>query len=315
MISSGASIHILDDSGRNAAQIAHESGQKLILGYLAIAESCFQLAEQLLILKNIKKVTRSTQTETQSHSKIGLHLENRLKNIIDINLDETFSSSTSNESNKARHRTSNGTSMKHPATTSSPRKATTAATSGNVRTRQHEEEEEEEVCNILQDPKPPSLSPISDGTINTALSMTSSLVSNDRYSANFLYAESILSDVPNNSSEYFRTFMDQQSTRGSIFPASIAGTTYSDPDGRIVNRSDLSRLDIDRENGHRASPTVSNCTNEPQIESKAEMRRKMSRVSAVLNSTPKLVSPKRGLGSGPVLVGRLETVPEDLSSG
>ena len=45
LVSSGASIHLKDDAGRNAAQIAHESGQKLILGYLALAESCFQLAQ------------------------------------------------------------------------------------------------------------------------------------------------------------------------------------------------------------------------------------------------------------------------------
>ena len=43
-------------------------------------------------------------------------------------------------------------------------------------------------------------------------------------SANYLYAESILSDVPNCSTEYWRTFMDQSSLRGSVFPASIAGS-------------------------------------------------------------------------------------------
>ena len=43
-------------------------------------------------------------------------------------------------------------------------------------------------------------------------------------SANYLYAESVLSDVPNCSTEYWRTFMDQSSLRGSVFPASIAGS-------------------------------------------------------------------------------------------
>ena len=53
-------------------------------------------------------------------------------------------------------------------------------------------------------------------------------------SANYLYAESILSDVPNCSTEYWRTFMDQSSLRGSVFPASIAG---SELDLRLVFKS------------------------------------------------------------------------------
>merc|ERR1719204_1722046 len=58
------------------------------------------------------------------------------------------------------------------------------------------------------------------------------------------------------------------------------------------------------------SPTVSNCTNEPQIESKEKMRQRMAKVSLALKGSPKVVSPKRTLGSGPVLVGKLETVAE-----
>ena len=68
-MSSGANIHLLDDTGRNAAQIAHESGQKLILGYLALAESCFQLAQQLLQIKNIVKEDKEIQTEPLQNSK------------------------------------------------------------------------------------------------------------------------------------------------------------------------------------------------------------------------------------------------------
>ena len=52
------------------------------------------------------------------------------------------------------------------------------------------------------------------------------------------------------------------------------------------------------------SPTITECANEPQIESKSEMRRRIS------NLGPKVVSPKRTLGTGPVLVGRLEPVKE-----
>ena len=36
------------------------------------------------------------------------------------------------------------------------------------------------------------------------------------------------------------------------------------------------------------SPTVSNCTNEPQIESKEKMRQRMAKVSLALKGSPKV---------------------------
>lgn len=248
-------IHLLDDTGRNAAQIAHESGQKLILGYLALAESCFQLAQQLLQIKNIVKEDKEVQTEP---------LQNAKSEVL-----ENFES-----------------------------------TPNAKRTKPVEDDVDEEMIEILKQgttlSKPPSLSPISNSDRFSNLSPTSVSIENRNtdsrcYSASFLYADSILSEVPNCSNDYCRTFLDHSSIRGSAIPASIAGSNIGDIPRRMVS-----------------SPTVSNCTNEPQIESKSAMRARMARVSASLG--PKLVSPKRTLGSGPVLVGKLEPVDENEPS-
>lgn len=78
-----------------------------------------------------------------------------------------------------------------------------------------------------------------------------------------------------------------RSVRGSVIPASITG----------------SMADDDRY-PYTISPTITECANEPQMESKSQMREKISKLG------PKLVSPKRTLGTGPVLVGKLDTVEE-----
>merc|ERR1712131_111535 len=265
LVSSGANIHLLDDTGRNAAQIAHESGQKLILGYLALAESCFQLAQQLLKIKNIPKPDQSTQTETAEETSLKTEsskikgspakpiLENRLRPVeINLNQSEPTKSDQSEDEESDQSDTEVSKILN--------------STENENKPSEHPCEHPSEHFNVEFDQRP--------------------------CSANYLYAESVLSDVPNCSTEYWRTFMDQSSLRGSVFPASIAG----------------SELDLGR--GFMTSPTVSNCTNEPQIESKEKMRQRMAKVSLALKGSPKVVSPKRTLGSGPVLVGKLETVAE-----
>jgi len=256
LVSSGANIHTIDDTGRNAAQIAHESGQKLILGYLALAESCFQLAQQLLQVTNVVKDDKETQTEEA------------LKEI------------------------EPGVNMT-PITESTP----------NVKRTQPQRPDDDDVdevdiemVEILEQGKtlvkPPSLSPISNASFG--LSEADQRQSDSRcYSASFLYADSILSEVPNCSNDYCRTFLDHSSLLDS---------------SKSVAASNI--FPHHHHRGIISSPTVSNCTNEPQIESKEQMRARMARVSAVING-PKLVSPKRTLGSGPVLVGKLEPVEEN----
>ena len=255
LVSSGANIHLLDETGRNAAQIAHESGQKLILGYLALAESCFQLAQQLLQVtktENVQKKNKETQTDDLTNKPDVVESTPNVKRTIQ---------QTDNE---------------------------------------NKDDIDLEMIEILEKGKqltlqPPSLSPISNPDDRFSNLSPSSISIDNRqsdsrcYSASFLYAESILSEVPNCSNDYCRTFLDHSSM---LDHRSIAGSNI------ITTRRQIS------------SPTVSNCTNEPQIESKEQMRARMARVSAVING-PKLVSPKRTLGSGPVLVGKLEPVDEN----
>ena len=111
-----------------------------------------------------------------------------------------------------------------------------------------------------------------------------------------LYAESILSEVPSINADFCRVFMDssnfyQSSLRGSVVPASIMGSTT----GSVLENNRFR---------YAVSPTITECPNEPQMESKFQMRQKISKLG------PKLVSPKRTLGTGPVLIGKLDPVTE-----
>jgi hypothetical protein len=103
-----------------------------------------------------------------------------------------------------------------------------------------------------------------------------------------IYAESATSEVPSVQADFFRTYLgDEDSIRASVIPASMAGSHYEPTSRQFLY-----------------SPTITECANEEQMETKTEMRKKISMLG------PKLVSPKRTLGSGPVLVGKLEAVPE-----
>jgi hypothetical protein len=117
---------------------------------------------------------------------------------------------------------------------------------------------------------------------------SSSSTSQQEMTSSMIYAESATSEVPSVQADFFRTYLgDEDSIRASVIPASMAGSHYEP-----TNRQFL------------YSPTITECANEEQMETKTEMRKKISMLG------PKLVSPKRTLGSGPVLVGKLEAVPE-----
>ena len=124
-------------------------------------------------------------------------------------------------------------------------------------------------------------------------SRQSSSASQQRMTSSMIYAESATSEVHSVQADFFRTYLgDEDSIRASVIPASMAGSHYEPTSRQFLY-----------------SPTITECANEEQMETKTEMRKKISMLG------PKLVSPKRTLGSGPVLVGKLEAVPEKSQAG
>ncbi|CBY08745.1 unnamed protein product [Oikopleura dioica] len=124
-------------------------------------------------------------------------------------------------------------------------------------------------------------------------SRQSSPASQQRMTSSMIYAESATSEVHSVQADFFRTYLgDEDSIRASVIPASMAGSHYEPTSRQFLY-----------------SPTITECANEEQMETKTEMRKKISMLG------PKLVSPKRTLGSGPVLVGKLEAVPEKSQAG
>lgn len=124
-------------------------------------------------------------------------------------------------------------------------------------------------------------------------SRQSSPASQQRMTSSMIYAESATSEVQSVQADFFRTYLgDEDSIRASVIPASMAGSHYEPTSRQFLY-----------------SPTITECANEEQMETKTEMRKKISMLG------PKLVSPKRTLGSGPVLVGKLEAVPEKSQAG
>ncbi|CAG5088596.1 Oidioi.mRNA.OKI2018_I69.PAR.g11895.t1.cds [Oikopleura dioica] len=119
-------------------------------------------------------------------------------------------------------------------------------------------------------------------------SRQSSPTSKQNVTSSMIYAESATSEVPSVEADFCRTYLgDEESIRASVIPASMAGSHYEPTSRQFLY-----------------SPTITECANEEQMETKTEMRKKISMLG------PKLVSPKRTLGSGPVLIGKLESVPE-----
>ena len=150
-------------------------------------------------IKNIPKFEQSTQTEPEEETTIKSEpskvkgspakplLENRLRPV-EINLNQ--SNSSTNQKSESPNQSEDEDSDQSDTEVSKILNSTENENKPNENPSEH--------FNVEFDQRP--------------------------CSANYLYAESVLSDVPNCSTEYWRTFMDRSSLRGSVFPASIAGS-------------------------------------------------------------------------------------------
>ena len=102
-------------------------------------------------------------------------------------------------------------------------------------------------------------------------SRQSSPTSQQNVTSSMIYAESATSEVPSVEADFCRTYLgDEESIRASVIPASMAGSHYEPTSRQFLY-----------------SPTITECANEEQMETKTEMRKKISMLG------PKLVSPKR----------------------
>ena len=65
LVSAGVNTNLKNSKNQTAAEIAHDNDFKLILGYLALAETCSRLEEQIAFYTRRNVVTKGVQTEPE----------------------------------------------------------------------------------------------------------------------------------------------------------------------------------------------------------------------------------------------------------